>query len=234
MIVKQVDAKTRAKTSINELLRALTMRGTDAMSVAPQDLPTRSRRCASPDASPPSCWTTSRRTSRPASRPASSTASAHDYMVNVQGHDPGDAQLRAAGPHALPGVDLHLGQSRRLPRHSRRQEAEGRRHRQHRRHRDQGRLPRRHEPHVLSSATPRSRPSAWSRSPTRRCGGAFAPCKPGAHLGDIGATIQKYAEGNGFSVVREFCGHGIGRQFHEEPQVLHYGRPGTGSSCSPA
>jgi methionyl aminopeptidase len=52
--------------------------------------------------------------------------------------------------------------------------------------------------------------------------------RPGAHLGDIGNTIQRYAEGHGFSIVREFCGHGIGRQFHEEPQVLHYGRPGTG------
>jgi methionyl aminopeptidase len=51
---------------------------------------------------------------------------------------------------------------------------------------------------------------------------------PGAHLGDIGHTIQKYAESQGFSIVREFCGHGIGAQFHEEPQVLHYGRPGTG------
>ncbi len=52
--------------------------------------------------------------------------------------------------------------------------------------------------------------------------------RPGAHLGDIGHTIQRFAESNGFSIVREFCGHGIGRQFHEEPQVLHYGRPGTG------
>ncbi len=52
--------------------------------------------------------------------------------------------------------------------------------------------------------------------------------EPGAHLGDIGSTIQRYAESHGFSVVREFCGHGIGRQFHEEPQVLHYGRAGTG------
>ncbi len=51
--------------------------------------------------------------------------------------------------------------------------------------------------------------------------------RPGARLGDIGHTIQTYAENNGFSVVREFCGHGIGRKFHEEPQVLHYGRPGT-------
>jgi methionyl aminopeptidase len=51
--------------------------------------------------------------------------------------------------------------------------------------------------------------------------------KPGARLGDIGHSIQTFAEKNGFSVVREFCGHGIGRKFHEEPQVLHYGRPGT-------
>ena len=51
--------------------------------------------------------------------------------------------------------------------------------------------------------------------------------KPGARLGDIGWAIQKFAEGQGFSVVREFCGHGIGRIFHEEPQVLHYGKPGT-------
>jgi methionyl aminopeptidase len=52
--------------------------------------------------------------------------------------------------------------------------------------------------------------------------------RPGARLGDIGAAIQGHAEANGFSVVREFCGHGIGRRFHEEPQVLHYGKPGTG------
>jgi len=51
--------------------------------------------------------------------------------------------------------------------------------------------------------------------------------KPGARLGDIGHAIQTFAESAGFSVVREFCGHGIGRKFHEEPQVLHYGRPGT-------
>jgi methionyl aminopeptidase len=51
--------------------------------------------------------------------------------------------------------------------------------------------------------------------------------RPGAHLGDIGHVIQQHAEKAGYSVVREFCGHGIGRVFHEEPQVLHYGRPGT-------
>jgi methionyl aminopeptidase len=57
--------------------------------------------------------------------------------------------------------------------------------------------------------------------------------KPGIHLGDIGHAIQTFAESNGFSVVREFCGHGIGRKFHEEPQVLHYGRPGTLEKLEP-
>ena len=52
--------------------------------------------------------------------------------------------------------------------------------------------------------------------------------KPGIHLGDVGHAIQQHAEKNNFSVVREYCGHGIGTVFHEEPQVLHYGRPGTG------
>ncbi|GLT21720.1 methionine aminopeptidase [Zoogloea oryzae] len=61
----------------------------------------------------------------------------------------------------------------------------------------------------------------------------IAQVRPGAHLGDIGAAIQKHAEGNGFSVVREFCGHGIGANFHEEPQVLHYGKPGTGIELKP-
>lgn len=52
--------------------------------------------------------------------------------------------------------------------------------------------------------------------------------RPGARLGDIGHAIQKHAEANRYSVVREFCGHGIGKKFHEEPQVLHYGKRGTG------
>ena len=52
--------------------------------------------------------------------------------------------------------------------------------------------------------------------------------KPGACLGDIGHAIQSHAERNGYSVVREFCGHGIGSKFHEDPQILHYGKPGTG------
>ncbi len=56
---------------------------------------------------------------------------------------------------------------------------------------------------------------------------------PGVRLGDIGHAIQKHAESNGFSVVREYCGHGIGRVFHEEPQVLHYGNPDTGMELRP-
>lgn len=57
--------------------------------------------------------------------------------------------------------------------------------------------------------------------------------KPGMHLGDIGHVIQRHAEQNDCSVVREYCGHGIGRQFHEDPQVLHYGQPGTGMELVP-
>ncbi|MEI7447274.1 MAG: type I methionyl aminopeptidase, partial [Burkholderiales bacterium] len=56
----------------------------------------------------------------------------------------------------------------------------------------------------------------------------IAQVRPGTTLGDIGHVIQRHAEAAGFSIVRECCGHGIGRRFHEEPQILHYGRPGTG------
>jgi methionyl aminopeptidase len=52
--------------------------------------------------------------------------------------------------------------------------------------------------------------------------------RPGTKLGDIGHAIQRHAESRGYSIVREYCGHGIGRVFHEEPQVLHYGKTGTG------
>lgn len=57
--------------------------------------------------------------------------------------------------------------------------------------------------------------------------------KPGVRLGDIGAKIQEYVEAQRCSVVREYCGHGIGREFHEDPQVLHYGKPGTGLTLEP-
>jgi methionyl aminopeptidase len=61
----------------------------------------------------------------------------------------------------------------------------------------------------------------------------IAQVGPGGFLGDIGHAIQTHAEKHGFSVVREFCGHGIGRRFHEEPQVLHYGRSGTLDRLAP-
>ena len=57
--------------------------------------------------------------------------------------------------------------------------------------------------------------------------------RPGITLGDIGHAVQTYAEGHRFSIVREYCGHGIGRVFHEDPQVLHYGNPGTGLELLP-
>ncbi len=57
--------------------------------------------------------------------------------------------------------------------------------------------------------------------------------KPGIQLGDIGHAIQTYSESNNCSVVREYCGHGIGKVFHEDPQVLHYGKPGTGMQLEP-
>tara|TARA_B100001971_G_C18264602_1_gene590688 strand:+ start:5116 stop:5895 length:780 start_codon:yes stop_codon:yes gene_type:complete len=58
-------------------------------------------------------------------------------------------------------------------------------------------------------------------------------CKPGARLGDVGAIIEEIAHDNGYSVVHEYCGHGIGREFHEDPQVLHYGKKGTGVELKP-
>ena len=57
--------------------------------------------------------------------------------------------------------------------------------------------------------------------------------RPGAHLGDVGYAIQSYVEAHGLSVVRDYCGHGIGRGFHEDPQVPHYGRPGKGPVLVP-
>ena len=61
----------------------------------------------------------------------------------------------------------------------------------------------------------------------------IAEVRPGVHLGVVGAAVQKHAEANGYSVVREFCGHGIGRGFHEEPQVLHYGKANEGPVLEP-
>jgi methionyl aminopeptidase len=62
---------------------------------------------------------------------------------------------------------------------------------------------------------------------------AIRMVRPGIRLGDLGAAIQHHAESHGCSIVREYCGHGIGRAFHEDPQVLHYGTPGTGLELEP-
>lgn len=62
---------------------------------------------------------------------------------------------------------------------------------------------------------------------------AISILKPGITLGDIGHTIQTHAESNGYSVVQDFCGHGIGTEMHHEPEVLHYGTPGTGEVLQP-
>jgi methionyl aminopeptidase len=61
----------------------------------------------------------------------------------------------------------------------------------------------------------------------------IAAAVPGATFGDIGHAIQNYVEAQRFSVVRDFCGHGIGRRFHEAPNVLHYGKPGEGAVLKP-
>ena len=119
---------------------------------------------------------------------------AHDYIVERAGRDPGAAELRAARLHALPQVDLHLGQPPGLPRHPERPAAEERRHRQHRRHRHQGRLARRHQPHVHRRRTARSPPSACAQITYEAMWKGIVKVKPGAHLGDIGHAIQTFAE----------------------------------------
>lgn len=62
---------------------------------------------------------------------------------------------------------------------------------------------------------------------------AIKMVRPGLHIGDFAAVIQQHAEQHGYSIVREYCGHGIGAVFHEEPQILHYGSPGTGEVLKP-
>jgi len=76
--------------------------------------------------------------------------------------------------------------------------------------------------------SPRKNPSKLVEACRQAIRRGISVVKAGAHLGDIGASIQEYVEAQGYSIVREFCGHGIGRNFHEEPQVLHYGTFGQG------
>ena len=151
---------------------------------------------------------------------------AHDHIVNVQGTHARAAELRAARLHAPPQVDLHLDQPSGLPRHPNDRPLkngdivnidvtvikDGW-------HGDTSRMFVVGEGSIAAKRLCQMTYEAMWKGITK--------VKPGARLGDIGHSIQTFAESNGFSVVREFCGHGIGRKFHEEPQVLHYGRPGT-------
>ena len=78
--------------------------------------------------------------------------------------------------------------------------------------------------YLVGNAPPAARRLVrWRR---RRCGRASAQVRPGAHLGDIGFAIERHAKKNGYAVVRDYCGHGIGREMHEEPQVLAFRPPG--------
>ena len=147
----------------------------------------------------------------------------HDYIVNEQKAIP--APLNYKG---LSQVDLHLDQPCGLPWHPQREAAEGKA-TSSTSTSPSSRTATTATPARCSwSARPRNGPTASARSPRNACTRAFPWCVRSAHLGDIGEIVQKHAEKNGFSVVREYCGHGIGKVFHEEPQVLHYGRAGTG------
>ena len=81
------------------------------------------------------------------------------------------------------------------------------------------------------------KPALLARRLSEKCYEALrigiAEVKPGKHLGDIGHSIQKFAEQHRYSVVEDYCGHGIGVEFHEDPQVLHYGNPNTGIELKP-
>lgn len=80
--------------------------------------------------------------------------------------------------------------------------------------------------YVIGNASPAAR--RLVRTAERAMWKGIRQVRPGAHLGDVGYAIERHAKRNGYSVVREYCGHGIGRQMHEEPKVPNFGRPGTG------
>ena len=145
----------------------------------------------------------------------------HDHIVNVQQAIPANVGYKGFPATVCTSVNNVICHG--IP--SRRQDPEGRRHRQYRRHRDQGRLARRHQPHVHRRQALGEGAAAGGRDPRGDVPG-IRMVRPGATLGDIGHAIQRYAEAERFSVVREYCGHGIGRVYHEDPQVLHYGRAG--------
>lgn len=81
--------------------------------------------------------------------------------------------------------------------------------------------------YLVGTVTPQARRLVQAAQAAMWAG--IAQVRPGARLGDIGAAIERHAKKQGYSVVREYCGHGIGREMHEEPSVLNFGRPGTGA-----
>jgi methionyl aminopeptidase len=85
--------------------------------------------------------------------------------------------------------------------------------------------------YVLEDASPKAR--ALVKTTYEALWKGIEVVKPGATLGDVGNAVQRHAEAAGYSVVREYCGHGIGREMHEEPQVLHYGKAGSGLVLEP-
>ena len=86
---------------------------------------------------------------------------------------------------------------------------------------------------MYAAGTPSTRASRLMHVTYEAMMRGVAAVKPGATLGDIGFAIQSFVEANRFSVVRDFCGHGIGRRFHEAPNILHFGRPGEGPVLRP-
>ncbi len=150
----------------------------------------------------------------------------HDYIVNVQKAIP-----RTSGT-TLSEDDLCFGQPRDLPRHPVGQGAEERRHPQHRRGRHQGRwFGDTSRMYYVGQPSPLARRLVETTYEAMRAG--IMAVKPGATLGDVGHAIQTVAHREHFSIVREYCGHGIGQIYHDEPQVLHYGRPGEGLVLQP-
>ena len=184
-------------------------------------------KCAPPAKTPPKSSTSLRRTSNQASRRARLDKLCLAYLTD-------ELKVKSATiGYAPPGYPPFTGAictsvNHQVCRwHTGRQGAQERRFAQHRRHHHQGWLVRRYQPHVSRGRAldPVAPPD---RHHLRLHVEGIEQVRNGATLGDIGHAIQKYAEAQGFSVVREFCGHGIGQRFHEDPQVLHYGKPGTG------
>ena len=143
----------------------------------------------------------------------------HDYIVHVQQAVPANV-----GYHGYPKTICASVNQGDLSRHPVRCAAEGWRHRQYRRggdgdgwYGDSSRM------YCVGKPSGLARRLVRTTYDAMRAG--ILQVRPGATLGDVGYAIQRVAQREGFSVVREYCGHGIGRIYHDEPQVLHYGQP---------